>query len=51
MCINDYLKSLFDYEINGEPCFVKKHRFIKELFVIFASFDISMNDMQVFNMH
>jgi hypothetical protein len=23
-CNNDYFKSLFDYEINREPCFVKK---------------------------
>ncbi len=65
MCVNDYFKSLFDNEINREPCFVKKHRFTKELFVIFASLDIynlcvwidtfiidiSVNDMQVFNMH
>ncbi len=40
MCVNDYFKSLFDNEINREPCFVKKHRFTKELFVIFASLDI-----------
>lgn len=40
MCVNDYFKSLFDNQINRKPCFVKKYRFTKKLFVIFASLDI-----------